>query len=72
MNFEQFIKEGKVRIGQPDLQKAKALIKMSEHEFNFIIKLKLNENSSSIKLVNCYESLRQFLEAMCLKEGFKV
>ena len=72
MNFEEFIKEEKVRIAQPDVQKAKALIKMSFNNLKVVDLLEINETSSSSVLVMNYESLRQILEAICLKEGYKV
>ena len=35
MDFESFITEGKVVIGEKDIQKAKALIKISENNVNY-------------------------------------
>ena len=72
MEFEDFIKEGKVNIGQPDIQKARALIKMSENSIKTADSLKIDNVNSSIVLMISYESLREILEAMCLSKGFKV
>jgi len=69
LNFEYFILEGKVRIGEKDIQRAKALIKMSEGDLKLVNKL---ENFPSIAFRTIYEALRQILEAMCLVNGYKV
>jgi len=72
MDFGYFIKEGKVIIGQPDIQKARALIKMSENSIKTADSLKIDDVNSSIVLMISYESLREILEAICLNSGFKV
>lgn len=72
MDFEGFIKEGKVILGERDLQKAKALIKMSSNNLKTVSKLKIDDNSASVLFSMLYESFRQIIEAMCLTEGYKV
>ncbi len=72
MIFESFMKTGKVIKGTKDLQKSNALIKMSDQCFKTVEKIEVNEVSASIVLAMTYESLRELLEAMCLKEGYKV
>ena len=70
--FEKFIESGKVIKGMSDLQKSKSLIKMSEITFKYATSIPIDDSNSSIILTNLYESLREILEAMCLREGYKV
>ncbi len=72
MDFEVFIKNGKVRKGQPDHQKAQALLKMSHQTSKTADTIEINETSASIVLTVSYESLREVLEAICLLRGYKV
>lgn len=72
MNFETFIANGKVRKGEKDFQKAKALILMSEKGLMTADILPLNDTTASFVFTISYESLREILEAICLKEGYKV
>ena len=72
MIFENYLKNGKVVKGSVDIQKARALMKMSDNSTATIHAMKINEVNASIVLTISYESLRELLEAMCLREGFKV
>lgn len=72
MIFEDFVKAGKVIKGEKDIQKAKALIKMSENNFNTSKKIEITEVSSSAVFGIVYESIREIVEAICLLEGLKV
>lgn len=72
MIFDDFIKQKKVILAQPDLQKSKSLKMMANSHFDVIIKMRILEENSSIIFSQIYESLRQILEAIALKEGYKV
>ena len=72
MIFESFIKSGKVIKGEKDFDKSKALIKMSDNSLMTASKIQINETSAAIVLTVTYESMRELLEAMCLREGYKV
>ena len=72
MNFQDFIKQGKVVIGEKDTQKAKALVKMSENNLLVSNSVELSESSASTVFSILYESLRELIEAICLLEGYKV
>lgn len=72
MNFEAFIADGRVRKGEKDFQKAKALLIMAEKGLATAETIPLNNTSSSIILTISYESLREILEAICLREGYKI
>jgi hypothetical protein len=72
MTFNDFVKQGKVILGQKNLQKAKALLKMSSILLIQVKQLPSSENSGSMILTLSYSALRQVLEAMCLSQGYKV
>jgi len=70
--FNDFLKNGKVRKGQPDIALAKSLIAMSTRTLRYAQESNLTEENASPVLVNYYESLRQICEAICAKNGYKV
>jgi len=72
MNFDEFIKSGTVRKGTPDVQHSKALVKMSEMHVRFLSGQVIDEVSSSTVFVMFYEALREIIEAVAAKEGYKV
>ena len=72
MIFDEFVKQGKVIIGEKDREKAKALVKMSENNRKVIETIELTETTASPVFSLLYESLREIIEAMCLLEGYKV
>lgn len=72
MRFQDFIENGKVRKGLLDIQKAKAIIKMSTNNIEVFKNIQINEISAGPVMVNFYEALRKIIEAVCLKEGLKV
>ena len=72
MKFQDFIENGKVRRGLPDIQKAKALVKMSGNHIKVFKDIEINETSACTIMVMHYEALREIIEAICLKEGLKV
>ncbi|MBI2666731.1 hypothetical protein HYX13_03910, partial [Candidatus Woesearchaeota archaeon] len=72
MNFSEFIQQGKVRKGEKDIQKAKALLKMSERNYKTITAIPSTSESAPTIFSILYESLREIIEAMCLSEGYGV
>lgn len=72
MKFEDFIEQGKVRKGNPDIPKVKSLLETSNNHLLFLKHQKIDGISAGSILVTYYEALREVIEAMCLKEGFKV
>ncbi|MCF7872288.1 hypothetical protein K9L97_04615 [Candidatus Woesearchaeota archaeon] len=72
MSFKDYLKNKKVVKGTPDMQKVSSLIKMSKNHLKIVEKIELTEETTSIILSQAYESLRQVLEAMALKEGYRV
>lgn len=72
MKFWDFVEQGKVRKGTPDIPKIKSLLQTSNNHLLFLDNQKINEISAGSILVTYYEALREVVEAICLKEGFKV
>ena len=72
MKFEDFMNQGKVRKGSPDIAKAKSLLQTSNNHLLFLKNQNIDNISAGSILVTYYEALREVTEAMCLKEGFRV
>ena len=72
MRFEDFIEQGKVRKGSPDIPKVKSLLETSNNHLLFLTHQKIDGISAGSILVTYYEAVREVIEAICLKEGFKV
>lgn len=72
MSFERFIEEGKVRRAQPDIQLARSLISMSDKKIATMQKLEINDTTASTIMSNIYEALREIVESIAAKDGYKV
>lgn len=72
MRFEDFIRAKKVRRAEPDMQLSRSLMKMSDNHIKSADELKLSDITSSTIMATCYEALREIVEAITAKEGFKV
>ena len=72
MKFGDFIEQGKVKKGTPDIPKIKSLLQTSNNHLLFLENQKIDEISAGSILVTYYEALREVVEAISLKEGFKV
>lgn len=72
MSFNKFIEEGKVRKAMPDIELVKSLIKTSEKNIKVAKMLELNTLTKETVFVMYYESLRELIEAMAMKNGYKV
>jgi len=70
--FEEFLRSGKVRKGQPDISLAKSLIQMSARHLAYADSNSINGESAGPALVIYYEALREICEAICSKEGYKI
>lgn len=49
-----------------------SLIKSSEKKIKSAERLELDETTASTKVSICYEALREILEALAIKKGFKI
>ena len=70
--FEEFIRLGKVRKGDPDIALSKSLVKMSRLQLRYADCKPITGENASPTLVTYYEALREICEAICAKDGFKV
>lgn len=70
--FEEFLRNGKVRKGDPDKARARSLLAMSGKTLAFAESVVMNDDNCSPLLVNYYEALREVCEAVCAARGFKV
>ena len=72
MKFQDFIEQGKVRKGNPDIPKSKSLVETSNNNLEVFENIDITETSAQTITANYYEALREIIEAICLKEVFKV
>lgn len=72
MRFLDFIEQGKVRKGMAEPSKIKSLLETSKNHLLFLENQKISSISAGSILVTYYEALREVVEAICLKEGFRV
>ena len=72
MNFQYFINNGTVRKASPDTQLAKSLVRMSGNQIISMEKLEITEVIASTVMSNLYEALREIIEAIAAKEGYKI
>ena len=72
MNFQDFVERKVVRKALPDIQLAKALIKMSHDHIETMKLIELTDRTASIIMSDYYEALREIIEAICSIKGYKV
>ena len=72
MDWEECCKKRIVKEVNPDLDMAKALEKSSKNKLESADKLEISAVTASSKLSLAYDSLRELLEALALKKGYKV
>ncbi|MFH1510583.1 MAG: hypothetical protein ABIF10_02740, partial [Candidatus Woesearchaeota archaeon] len=69
--MKELIEQGIVRIVPPNNSRAKSLVLMSGQSLKFIIKLKLDSSNASVIFRELYECLRQAMEAVGYRKGYK-
>ena len=72
MQFNDFIKEGKVRKALPDKPLIDSLLRTADSDLKFLDTLPITDNSARKLLISYYDTLRSLLEALASKEGYKV
>ena len=72
MDFEECIKKRIAKEVTKDEELIKSLLKTSKNKLNSEEKLRLDEITSISKISLLYDSLRELLEALALKNGFKI
>jgi hypothetical protein len=72
MKFNDFIKRKEVRKTELDISLFNSLIETAELDLKFLERTKIDEYSARKIMSNYYDILRSLLEAITLKEGYKV
>jgi len=72
MKFNDFITRKEVRKTEFDKGLFESLVKTAELDLIFLEKVKIDEYSSRKIMSNYYDVLRSLLEAMALRDGYKV
>jgi len=72
MDFNECIKKRIAKEVKEDKELMASLIKTSQNKFDSERKLELSEVTSSSKISLLYDSLRELLEALAIKNGYKI
>ena len=72
MDWEECCKKLIVKNVRPDTEMVKSLIKSSENRIKSESTLRMSKITASSKLSLAYDSLRELLEALALKTGYKI
>lgn len=72
MRFQDFVDGQKARKATPDIQLAKSLIGMSDNHIEVIKKIAIDEITASTVMSTYYEALREIIEAIAAKRGYKI
>ena len=72
MDFNECLKKRIVKEVKEDRELINSLIKTSQNKLDSEKKLELNEVTSGSKISLLYDSLRELLEALAIKNGYKI
>ncbi len=72
MDWKECIKKRIVKEVAIDLELIESLIKTSNNKMKSEEKLKLDDSTSGSKISLAYDSLRELLEALAIKKGYKI
>jgi hypothetical protein len=72
MDFKECIKKRIAKEIETDINLISSLLKTSQNKLETEMKIELNETTSSSKISLMYDSLREGLEALAIKRGFKI
>ena len=72
MDFNDCLKKKIAKEVSEDKELINSLIKTSQNKFDSEKKLELNDVTSSSKISLSYDSLRELLEALAIKNGYKI
>ncbi|MAG77829.1 hypothetical protein CL616_00525 [archaeon] len=72
MKFLDFVKRKEVRRTGIDMSLFNSLLETADSDLKFLDKTKIDEFSARKIMSNYYDVLRSILEAMALKDGYKV
>ena len=69
--FDDFVKEGSVRKVSPDKMLAKSLVKIALLRVKNLEIMKMTDENSFSVVENCYEAIRELIDALMALKGFK-
>lgn len=73
-NFDEFIKEGIVKLQSPDTPRAEFLIKEAEQSYAYLLKLiekiGISEENANDYVKKCYDILMELIRAKLLLRGY--
>jgi len=69
--FEDFLRDGSVKRITPDFQLAKSLAKIAEARMRNIELLGITDDNSFMIVENCYEAIRELIDALLAIRGLK-
>jgi len=70
-DFNYYIKKEEIRKTTKDIKLAESLVKRSRENADYILKLRLNNEGTSIIFRNMYDCLRELIDAILILEGYK-
>ena len=72
MDWEECCNKMIAKEVKPDIHMAQSLIKSSKNKFESANRLEISEITAASRLSLAYDSLRELLEALSLKKGYKI
>jgi len=72
MDFKECVEKRIVKNIKPDHEMAESLVEDAKNKIKTTEEIKLNKTSSSSLITLYYDALREKLEALALKKGFKI
>ncbi|MFB6245813.1 MAG: HEPN domain-containing protein [Candidatus Nanohaloarchaea archaeon] len=70
-SFESFLEKGEVRERTPNPGQAENLIKKAEKRLRYARNREITEENSDLVLEDCYEAIRETIDAFMANQGFK-
>lgn len=70
-SFESFLLDKEVVIVSKDMLLAESLVHDAKNRFDYHINLKVEEKNAKFVFENCYEAIRELLDALLILNGYK-
>jgi len=70
-SFETYMVNNEVIQIRKDLNLSKSLIEDAKHRFDYYVNQKADKNNSKFIFENCYEAIRELLDALLATYGYK-
>ncbi len=69
--FDYFLRSNEVKKITPNKEESDSLIEDALHRFNYFMKQEIDDNNSKFIFENIYESIRELLDAILIRKGYK-